>query len=726
MVPCHSPMAPALGETQDNNNERTMTDGGRSSQSNTSIPHHIVPQHQQQQSHIRYDYPLHPQVIPPVAPPSLYQAPQAMIGGDSETPQVFRNTKLRRGKWTHDEEMYAAHLIKEFEQGTITGIENGCTLRAFLSKKLHCAPMRISKKYAGKSIGKHVFLSRKPANGIPILQGLSNNTENLEKGQELESTFYQSLFEENRNESGGNQARFPPILMRPYQQAPPQNMYNRNVTYPPGGYSPFGAAPSTQFMVPTSEPNNNVVWQPPVNAAHAPKPHTAGNNHVAGEVSQLHQTYLNALKQMNLTPANVAAMAASAPQQGSPQTIPHNTMQTQPTLNPPLVASTNIATTPHCTGGPQLPMGVRVVAGNKQDNGKRMYQKHMQNEIIQQEANVTTMKEHQHAPPVNSAQGGPVLHPTQPLVNPMDTHDFLSGFEKMITGQGKTNLDCLLAEPQPSPTFTSQSFDDLHQFLGKGDFYQDAGASGESGATEAASDGAEAVLCWEDQLRGMPFPPIDNTRVDPCVGAFKSVTADAYAMFAQQSAFAVSQHSAYCRNNAMQPRTMYIQSAAVSHPEPLGTKNSPALIADDQSRNSPTSVAVESPSSCKVVNAANLRAHAKAEEQTSDSEPTTSKSELQTYMRSHTNIVSSSEQTNSDVGTEESLSGLGSLRGGSGSESNDPSDSTSNDSDSNSDDGPVRKKVKMACHEDVNGTALSLHRQELLPVLENNLMPEVQ
>jgi hypothetical protein len=67
-----------------------------------------------------------------------------------QIPQVFQSMKLRRGKWTQEEESFADHLIQEFEKGTVHGCENGCTLRAFLSRKLHCAPMRISKKYAGK------------------------------------------------------------------------------------------------------------------------------------------------------------------------------------------------------------------------------------------------------------------------------------------------------------------------------------------------------------------------------------------------------------------------------------------------------------------------------------------------------------------------------------------------------------------------------------------------
>lgn len=65
---------------------------------------------------------------------------------------LFDRMKVRRGKWTPEEEAYAELLIKEFENGTVEGCENGDTLRAFLSKKLHCAPMRISKKFAGKFI----------------------------------------------------------------------------------------------------------------------------------------------------------------------------------------------------------------------------------------------------------------------------------------------------------------------------------------------------------------------------------------------------------------------------------------------------------------------------------------------------------------------------------------------------------------------------------------------
>jgi hypothetical protein len=87
--------------------------------------------------------------------PGLHQAPKTHL-----TPAAFQGKKLRSGKWIKEEEDYAELLISLFEKGQVEDCENGCTLRSFLSRKLHCAPMRISKKYAGKGIGKMVYLSK--------------------------------------------------------------------------------------------------------------------------------------------------------------------------------------------------------------------------------------------------------------------------------------------------------------------------------------------------------------------------------------------------------------------------------------------------------------------------------------------------------------------------------------------------------------------------------------
>ncbi|GAX15734.1 hypothetical protein FisN_3Lh172 [Fistulifera solaris] len=76
------------------------------------------------------------------------------------TPGVFLHCSLRSGKWIEEEEKYAALLIELFEKGKIPQCENGSTLRSFLSQKLHCPKMRISKKYAGRGIGKLVYTDK--------------------------------------------------------------------------------------------------------------------------------------------------------------------------------------------------------------------------------------------------------------------------------------------------------------------------------------------------------------------------------------------------------------------------------------------------------------------------------------------------------------------------------------------------------------------------------------
>jgi hypothetical protein len=83
------------------------------------------------------------------------------------------------GKWTLEEEQFAWKLINDFELGLLSKFimifllgfayflcflsadcEEGCTLRSYLARKLNCAPMRISKKFAGQNIGKHTFIRK--------------------------------------------------------------------------------------------------------------------------------------------------------------------------------------------------------------------------------------------------------------------------------------------------------------------------------------------------------------------------------------------------------------------------------------------------------------------------------------------------------------------------------------------------------------------------------------
>ena len=81
-------------------------------------------------------------------------------GAASPTTGKKKGPPLRRGKWTPEEEAYAARLIHEFKAGLLP-LTDGTTLRTFLSKLLNCDPMRISKKFVGSNcIGKQVFRRR--------------------------------------------------------------------------------------------------------------------------------------------------------------------------------------------------------------------------------------------------------------------------------------------------------------------------------------------------------------------------------------------------------------------------------------------------------------------------------------------------------------------------------------------------------------------------------------
>ena len=81
---------------------------------------------------------------------------------------------LRRGKWTVEEEDYVARVIRDFSNGTLD-VPAGTTLRSFLSAKLHCDPMRITKKFTGDAcIGKRVFHpiaeGRMPSQALQAIQ----------------------------------------------------------------------------------------------------------------------------------------------------------------------------------------------------------------------------------------------------------------------------------------------------------------------------------------------------------------------------------------------------------------------------------------------------------------------------------------------------------------------------------------------------------------------------
>ncbi|KAL3936845.1 MAG: hypothetical protein SGBAC_007921 [Bacillariaceae sp.] len=84
------------------------------------------------------------------------QAPPTNINGTASSTRPKTKT-LRRGKWTVEEEAYVARVIQDFNSGFLDA-PAGTTLRSYLSEKLQCDPMRITKKFTGDAcIGKRVF-----------------------------------------------------------------------------------------------------------------------------------------------------------------------------------------------------------------------------------------------------------------------------------------------------------------------------------------------------------------------------------------------------------------------------------------------------------------------------------------------------------------------------------------------------------------------------------------
>ena len=94
------------------------------------------------------------------SPSSKKNAKDNITDDTAQTPgsQTEQNkANLRRGKWTPEEEAYARAVISDFNSGLLDA-PIGTTLRAYLSGKLGCDPMRITKKFTkASSIGKKVF-----------------------------------------------------------------------------------------------------------------------------------------------------------------------------------------------------------------------------------------------------------------------------------------------------------------------------------------------------------------------------------------------------------------------------------------------------------------------------------------------------------------------------------------------------------------------------------------
>jgi len=110
-------------------------------------------------------YPVQIVNIPPTAYTQLPSAStvhlvQPLTLQSSGMPFIHKEViPLRKGKWTPEEEEYTGKIIHFFNTGALA-LPEGTTLRAYLAEKLHCDPMRITKKFTGSScLGKRVYHS---------------------------------------------------------------------------------------------------------------------------------------------------------------------------------------------------------------------------------------------------------------------------------------------------------------------------------------------------------------------------------------------------------------------------------------------------------------------------------------------------------------------------------------------------------------------------------------
>eukprot|EP00617_Octactis_speculum_P018666 CAMPEP_0185751610 /NCGR_PEP_ID=MMETSP1174-20130828/10385_1 /TAXON_ID=35687 /ORGANISM="Dictyocha speculum, Strain CCMP1381" /LENGTH=456 /DNA_ID=CAMNT_0028428663 /DNA_START=84 /DNA_END=1454 /DNA_ORIENTATION=+ len=90
-------------------------------------------------------------------PPTESNEITPAVKPEAGSAKVNGRNRLRKGKWTPEEEDYTARLIQCFNSGILI-LPEGTTLRSYLAAKLNCDPMRITKKFTGsETLGKRVY-----------------------------------------------------------------------------------------------------------------------------------------------------------------------------------------------------------------------------------------------------------------------------------------------------------------------------------------------------------------------------------------------------------------------------------------------------------------------------------------------------------------------------------------------------------------------------------------
>jgi hypothetical protein len=524
--------------------------------------------------------------------------------------------------------------------------------------------MRISKKYAGKSIGKHVFLSRTitPGQGA----GPAAVQDNSEKLRQLEFQFHMSLLQEGAS-GGVNPASM--TVGQPLRIF--GNEINLLTAVPPG----VSLAPTHvslpilwgvlcvfnlylflisffQFFQNGAQLQGTLMNFPTLGAQPIPAPlqwPVSLIPQTSTGTSQMQQSLHNAYRDALSSSNNVGTTTISTP-------------------------NTTIANVP----APALAIAMPTINTSSGQN------------------NVLQAKE---------------THSRSVALEPNPIPNLVTGFDQLkqngcsnVATSDKTQVDATqqqwndyvnaIPSLDPSmynmggfsPTFTSKSFDDLHQFIGK-----DCSNSTDDNGGENAQSKQEIV-----GLASNTYAQNKQIKEETHGLTINESSSNAYALFAQQSAIAVSKHSAYCRNDqALPPQNA--PNSGISQTLCPSNQLSLSHCIPPESQVPPQ--IKEKVSNGTAFSTANLKIHSKAAEEmaradqashcTTVSEsndkvslqPVTNGADFNrnSMLRGHSNIVSGSERTDSAGGS----SGVNSSASGSCT----GSDNASDNSDSLSDEG---------------------------------------
>lgn len=427
-----------------------------------------------------------------------------------------------------EEETYANAIIEAFEKGAIQGCKNGCTLRAYLSRNLHCQPMRISKKYAGKAIGKQVFLSR-----LNVASERSMGSSNTEVLKQLEFQFHMSVVQEGM--CSDNAAAH-------HQKNAIVNGHGVAINPFFSGWHQQGHQSHHQQQTSSNVSEallSNIPKYFNISCLHV---HTLYSRQNVSEITFIRQPISVEAAVIESTPTTFQAARSIVPSgKTSSATVETNTeteggdhanYTNTSTNNKNSQAQMNFVTS-------QIHQNLFSAFKQAQTSypGTNNLQNSEQNKHANEQYQSNSQNDSSSTGGLNSGQAQQNwINETMAMIPTLDSSNYNTG--------------------RSTPTYTSKSFDDLHQLIGK-DLPNTRSASSEIKEKQTinmvgpATD-ATNKMAMKDQMHATTATHHQNMRLDqinfPVMNGNEVVFAhasDEYAYFAKQSIIDASKHSAY-------------------------------------------------------------------------------------------------------------------------------------------------------------------------------------